>query len=162
MKAVLIGSILPYMLKTDDNPDGVDQSVFDEMLTGIKDDRIAFLDNFGKQFFGVTLLNKPVSTPMLEYYRMLASLASPKATRDCAEAFAQTDFRDEMGNIKVPTLIIHGNDDKIVPIDATSKKAASRIRENRYIVYEGAPHALFYTERKRLNADLIEFIHEKI
>jgi non-heme chloroperoxidase len=161
-KAVLLGSIVPYLLKTDDNPEGADQSVFDEMITALQEDRIAFLDNFGKLFFGVTLLNKPASAPLLDYYRMLASAALPKATRDCVESFAQTDFRDELQNIRVPTLIIHGDDDKIVPIDATSKKAAARIRDNRYIVYEGAPHALCYTERKRLNRDLIEFIHEKI
>jgi non-heme chloroperoxidase len=161
-KAVLLGSIVPYMLKTDDNPEGVDQSVFDEMITALQEDRIAFLDDFGKQFFGVTLLNKPASAPLLEYYRMLASVASPKATRDCVEAFAQTDFRDELQNVRVPTLIIHGDDDKIVPINATSKKAAARISDNRYIIYEGAPHALCYTERKRLNVDLIEFIQEKI
>jgi non-heme chloroperoxidase len=159
-KVVLISSILPYLLQTDDNPEGVDESVFKEMLMKMKNDRIGFLESFGKQFFGINLVNKPVSTPLMEYYRMLGSVASPKATVECAKAFSQTDFRSELGAIQVPTLIIHGTDDRTVPIEASSYRTAQLIKGSRYIQYEGAPHGLFYTDREKLNDDLIAFIKE--
>jgi len=160
-KVVLISSIIPYMLKTVDNPDGVDESVFENMLTEIKTDRIAFLESFGKMFFGVNLVNKPVSVPFLEYYRMLASVASPKATQECAKAFAFTDFRPEVKAVNVPTLIIHGTNDKTVPIAVSSEHTAKLISGSRYIQYEGAPHGLFYTEKEKLNKDLISFLKER-
>lgn len=93
----------------------------------------------------------------MEYYRTLCSFASPRATLKCAESFSFTDFRDELSTVNVPTLIIHGNDDKIVPIDLTSKKLLEAIANNTYIVYEGAPHGLFYTDRDKLNEDLLDF-----
>jgi non-heme chloroperoxidase len=159
-KVVLVSSIIPYLLQTNDNPEGVDGSVFDTMFGKIKEDRIGFLESFGKQFFGINLVNKPVSTPLMEYYRMLASVASPKATQECIKAFAYTDFRNEARSINVPTLIIHGTDDKTVPIEASSDRAAKLIRGSRYIKYDGAPHGLFYTDREKLNKDLIAFIKE--
>lgn len=158
-KAVLISSIIPFLLKTDDNPDGHPREKNEITAAAIKDDRIGFVDNFGKTFFGINIINKPLSTPLLEYYRMLCSFASPRATLKCAESFSNTDFRDELHTIKVPTLIIHGNDDKIVPIGLTSEKASELIANNTYIVYEGAPHGLFYTERERLNEDLLDFLN---
>lgn len=156
-KLVLVSAVTPYMLKTEDNPDGVDESVFNEMMTQMKDDRIAFLDDFGKKFFGVNLINHPVSVPLLDYYRHLASVAAPKATQECANAFAQTDFRSDVKSVTVPTLIIHGDKDQTVPIDASSARTATMIPNAIYKVYEGAPHGLFYTERKQLNQDLISF-----
>ncbi|HEX8459928.1 MAG TPA: alpha/beta hydrolase [Segetibacter sp.] len=156
-KLVLISAVTPYLLKTEDNPDGVDESVFTEMMTQMKEDRIAFLDDFGKKFFGVNLINHPVSTPLLEYYRMLAAVAAPKATQDCAIAFAQTDFRKDIESITVPTLIIHGDKDQTVPIAASSNRTAEMIPGCQYKIYEGAPHGLFYTNRQELNKDLISF-----
>jgi non-heme chloroperoxidase len=158
-KAALISSIIPFLLQTNDNPDGHPREKSENTANAIKEDRIAFIDNFGKTFFGVNIINKPLSTPLLEYYRNLCSVASPRATLKCAESFSFTDFRDELNFVKVPTLIIHGDDDKIVPIELTSKKAAEGIRDNTYIVYEGAPHGLFYTEREKLNNDLLKFLN---
>ena len=158
-KLVLISSVTPYLGKSSNNPEGVDQSIFEEILTNLKKDRIGFLDEFGKQFFGVNLLSHPVSAPLLNYYRMLASVASPKATEQCAIAFAQTDFRSDVENIKVPTLIIHGDADKTVPIEASGNRTANLIGGSQYLVYEGAPHGLFYTHKERLNQDLIGFIN---
>jgi len=159
-KIVLVSSIIPYMLKTNDNPEGVDGSVFEGMAEKMKGDRIGFLESFGKQFFGINLVSKPVSTPLLEYYRMLASFGSPKATLECAKAFAYTDFRNEVRSINVPTLIIHGTEDKTVPIEASSDRTANLIKGSRFIKYDGAPHGLFYTDREKLNKDLITFIEE--
>jgi non-heme chloroperoxidase len=157
-KIVLISSVTPFLAKTADNPDGVDESVFADMLAKIKEDRIAFLDDFGKKFFGVTLLNHPVSAPLLDYYRTLASVALPRATQQCALSFAHTDFRNDVSAIKLPTLIIHGDKDETVPINASSERTASMIPGSHYKVYVGAPHGLFYTHRQQLNADLVRFI----
>jgi len=157
-KIVLISAVTPFLGKTEDNPDGVDQSVFAEILDGLRKDRIGFLDDFGKQFFGVNLVNHPVSTPLLDYYRMLASVASPRATEQCALAFSQTDFRKDVQAITVPTLIIHGDDDKTVPIEVSGNLTATMIPSAQYVVYEGAPHGLFYTHKERLNQDLITFL----
>jgi pimeloyl-ACP methyl ester carboxylesterase len=157
-KIVLISSVTPYMVKTNDNPDGVDESVFADMMEEMKEDRINFLDEFGKKFFGVTLVNKPVSTPLLEYYRMLGSFASARSTQQAAIAFAQTDFRRDVEAVNLPTLIIHGDDDKTVPIKISSDRTAKMIKGSEYVVYKGAPHGLFYTDREKLNMDLINFI----
>jgi non-heme chloroperoxidase len=161
-RIALIGSITPYMLKTLDNPNGVKESIFEEMLASMKNYRIDFLDTFGKMFFGVSLINKPISTPLLEYYRMLGSFASPRATRECAKAFAYTDFREDILSVNVPTLIIHGDADKTVPIEATGDVSSKLIPQSTYIRYEGAPHGLFYTDKEKLNKDLIQFIREAV
>ncbi len=160
--AVLIGAVTPYLLKTVDNPEGVKESLFEEMLANIKEDRINFLDGFGKLFFGVTLVNKPVSTPLLEYYRTVGSLASPRATQECVKSFAYTDFRSDMAAVNVPTLIIHGDADKTVPIEPTGDHSSKLIAHSTYIRYEGAPHGLFYTHKEKLNNDLIQFIKESV
>jgi pimeloyl-ACP methyl ester carboxylesterase len=157
-KIVLISSVTPYMLKTQNNKDGVDQSVFEQMMGEMKEDRIGFLDDFGKKFFGVNLLSKPVSVPLLDYYRMLAAKATARSTQQCAISFSQTDFRDDIVNIDVPVLIIHGDDDKTVPIEASSRRTAAMLPQSIYLIYEGAPHGLFYTHKERLNRDLINFI----
>ncbi|RYZ25696.1 MAG: alpha/beta hydrolase [Chitinophagaceae bacterium] len=159
-KIVLVSSVVPYLAQTNDNPDGVPQAVFAEMMENMKEDRINFLEDFGKQFFGVGLLNKPVSTPYLQYFRSLAEVALPRATQQCAISFANTDFRSDVEAINIPTLIIHGDADKTVPIEASSNRTAKLIPNAIYKVYEGAPHGLFFTERKRLNQDLIEFCSE--
>lgn len=161
-KVVLIGAVTPFLLKTDDNEDGVDVSVFEEMIDGIKNDRIGFLDGFGRHFFGVNVISHPISTPLLEYYRMLCSFASPIATMDCVKAFAQTDFRKDLPAINVPTLIVHGDADKIVPIEISGDKTAKMINGSQYVIYEGAPHGLFYTHRQRLNKDLVDFINDNV
>lgn len=159
-KVVLISAVTPYLLKTSDNESGVDKSVFDEMAEKMGEDRIAFLDDFGKQFFGVSLINHPVSTPMLEHYRTLAALASPIATQECAVAFSTTDFRQDVAAIDVPTLIIHGDADKTVPIASSGDRSSDLLPAATYIVYEGAPHGLFITEKERLNTDLLNFIND--
>lgn len=157
-KLVLISAITPYLTKSDNNPDGVDQSVFTDMMEQMQKDRIGFLDDFGKTFFGVTMLSHPVSAPLLDYYRMLASHATARSTQQCAIAFASTDFRQDLAAVNIPTLIIHGDADKTVPIEASANRTAGLIEGCNYVIYEGAPHGLFYTHRERLNADLVSFI----
>lgn len=157
-RIALISAVTPFMAKTDDNPEGIQQLVFNEMMEKIKEDRIGFLDDFGKDFFGVNFLSHPVSTPLLEYYRMLASHASARSTQQCAISFAQTDFRKDVQNITLPTLIIHGNADKTVPVEASGDRTAAMIGHATYLVYEDAPHGLFYTHKDQLCRDLVNFI----
>ena len=157
-KVVLISSILPFMLKTDDNPSGTPQEVFNGMAQQMRDDRIGFLAEFSKSFFGVSMLNHPLSDPLMKHFLAIASCGMAKATLDCATAFATTDFRSEMNSINVPTLIIHGDADNTVAMEPSSKAAAEMIPNNTFLIYEGAPHGLFYTNKERLNADLVQFI----
>lgn len=157
-KAVLISSVVPYMLKTNDNPDGVPQEMFDEFVQKLKEDRPGFLDNFGKIFYGVNLIKHPVSSEFLHWSWRIATSGSLKATLDCLYAFSQTDFRRDAAAINVPVLIIHGDSDKTVPIDPSARQAARLIPNAKLIEYAGAPHGLFYTEKEKLNKDLLEFI----
>jgi len=157
-QAVLIASVVPYMLKTADNPDGVDASVFDEMTKGMTADRAKFWSGFFKDFFGVGLVSHPVSSEVIDWARTTSMQAGLKPTLACAKAFATTDFRPDLTAFKVPTLIIHGTDDKTVPIDASARKAVQGIAGARLIEYEGAPHGLFATHKDRLIADVMAFL----
>ncbi|MGV3484464.1 MAG: alpha/beta fold hydrolase [Planctomycetaceae bacterium] len=154
----LIASIVPYMLKTDDNPHGVDASVFAQMKAGMTHDRASFFAEFFKHFFGVTGDAKPVSPEVLQWAQALAMQASFKATLACAEAFAQTDFRPDLSAFGVPTLILHGTSDATVPIDCSARAAAAAIVQSTLIEYEGAPHGLFATHKQKLISDLNEFL----
>ena len=157
-KAALVGAVTPYLLKTDDNPTGVDQSVFDDMLAGIKKDRAAFFGSFGAAFFGNSLLRKRVSAEVLAWTQQIAMMASPRATIECAKAFATTDFRPDMAAFTMPTLVIHGTADATVPIDSSGRVAARMIAGSKLIEYDDEPHGLTATANDRLNADLLAFI----
>lgn len=157
-KVVLVSGVVPYMLQTDDNPDGVPQEEFDKMAEAMQKDRPAFMESFAKDFFGVSLTNHPVSDAFLADNLTQVMKASPIATLECAKSFSSTDFRNDVTKINVPTLIIHGDEDKTVPIKPTGEQSAQMIKGSQFIVYEGAPHGLYYTERERLNQDLISFI----
>lgn len=159
-QAVLVGSIVPYMLKTDDNPNGVDEAIFAEMTDGIKKDRAGFFAGFFKHFYGVGLISQPVSDELLEASRNTAMQASLKATLECANAFATTDFRSELAAFTVPTLIIHGTSDQTVPIHASSREATKGIANSKLIEYDGAPHGLFATHKEKLTADLLAFLKQ--
>lgn len=157
-KIALVSSIVPYILKTDDNPEGVPQEMFDEFEEQLRDDRPKFLAGFGKQFYGDSLLSPSVSSEMLDWTQMMALTGSGKATLECLKSFSTTDFRNELSSIKIPVLIIHGEDDKTVPIKTAGEQAAQLLPDAEYIVYEGAPHGLYITEKEKLTADLISFI----
>lgn len=157
-KVAFISAVTPYLLKTADNPDGVDKSVFDEITENLQKDRAAFLQTFGKQFYGVSLLSNPVSQAHLDGDFARAYVASQKATLDCATAFSSTDFRDDLTQIQVPTLIIHGDADKTVPLEASGARTASALPTAQYIVYEGAPHGLYITEKDQFTEDLLSFV----
>jgi non-heme chloroperoxidase len=158
-RAALVSSVVAYLLKTDDNPDGVDASVFEEIKAQIRKDRFDFLQTFGKQFYGVGWVSSPVSQGLLDWTFMLAVMAGPKPTIDCVDAFGRTDFRPDLAAFSgVPTLIIHGTGDKTVPIDPSAHTAARGIPHATLIEYDGEPHGLFATAPDRLNRDLLDFL----
>ena len=157
-KVVLISTILPFMLLTDDNKEGVPQKVFDEMAEAIKNDRPAFLESFTRDFSNVGLLKSPVSEAYMQQSINVAMQASGVATLKAANSFATTDFRSDLAHIKVPCLIIHGTADKIVPIEKSSDRTSAMMPGATYKKYDGEPHGLFYTSRNELVQDLIAFV----
>jgi pimeloyl-ACP methyl ester carboxylesterase len=156
-RVALVSAVTPFMLKTDNNAEGVPESVFAGMQEGIAKDRFAFLQDFAKAFYGVGALSHPVSQAVLDWHQTVTSLAAPNATRDCATAFAKTDFRADLPAVKVPTLVIHGDKDQTVPIEASGARTAKLIPHAEYKVYKGAPHGLFFTDKDQLTADLLGF-----
>ncbi|QNE33274.1 alpha/beta hydrolase [Sphingomonas sp. NBWT7] len=156
--AVLVGSVVPYMLQTDDNPNGVPEDQLQQIAAGIKKDRPDFFRTFFKDFFGVGYVTSPVSEATLDWAWRLAMQASLRATLQCADSFGHTDFRPDLPAFRVPTLVIHGTGDKTVPIDATGRAAAAGISASQLVEYDSAPHGLFATESDRLTQDLLTFL----
>jgi non-heme chloroperoxidase len=157
-QAALISSVVPFMLKTPDNPNGTDAAVFAQMAAGMTADRAHFFSGFFRDFYGVGMLKHPVSDELLEWSRDTAMEASLKATLACAQSFATTDFRPDLPAFTVPTLIIHGTGDQTVPIDAAGRAAAKGIPHATLIEFEGAPHGLIATEKERFATDLLAFL----
>jgi non-heme chloroperoxidase len=158
VQAILVSSVLPFRLKTDDNPAGTEQAAFDKTALALNEDRPRFLAGFFRTFFGVDTAEDPVSDELLAWARSVAMQASLKATLECLRSFSSTDFRGDLAAFKVPTLIVHGTEDKTVPIDASSRAAATGIKNNTLIEYDGAPHGLFATHKRRLTRDLIDYL----
>lgn len=161
--AVLIGSIVPYMLQSDDNPNGAPQAIFDEMTAGIKKDRAGFMHGFAKDFFGVGWMASPVSGAVLADFERQAAMAGLRPTLAAAQAFATTDFRPDLKSFdSVPTLVIHGTADRTVPIDATGRVVAEQVPGAKLIEYDGSAHGLFATDRKRLIEDVCAFLEANV
>ena len=156
--AVLISSIVPYMLQTDDNPNGVPQAIFDQMTDGMKKDRAGFMTSFAKDFFGQGFIDRPVSQGVLDDFWRQAMMAGQRSTLGAAKAFASTDFRPDLKSFAVPTLVIHGTADKTVPIDATGRVVADQVPGAKLIEYDGSAHGLFATDKERLIEDVCAFL----
>jgi non-heme chloroperoxidase len=157
-KTILIGTITPFILKTDDNPDGIDQSVFDAMITALEHDRPQYLTASAPSFFGTELPTVSISPELMQWGIELALQTSPKATIEMVRAFFGTDFRLDMSAFTMPTLIIHGDRDLNHPISITGQKTAQSIPGSKFKIYEGAAHGLFVTHKEQLNHDLLAFI----
>ncbi|WBY15627.1 alpha/beta hydrolase [Erythrobacteraceae bacterium WH01K] len=153
----LVSSVVPYMLKTDDNPDGVPQSTFDEMTEGMKTDYRNFFTGFFQDFYGDGILSNKVSDQEKHWAWMTTMMSAKWATMQSAAAFATTDFRPDLASFTVPTLVIHGTKDQTVPIDATGRQVAEKVKGATLIEYDGQPHAVFATQTQRLSDDLVEF-----
>ncbi|NHF59471.1 alpha/beta hydrolase [Flavobacteriaceae bacterium TP-CH-4] len=157
-KAVLISSIIPLVKQKEDNPDGVPVDALEEMKEALQNDRVGFLKNFHKGFYNYDDNKDRVSEAQLEYDFIIASHASPRATIQAALAWMHTDFRTELKNVTVPTLIVHGDSDETVPIKTSADQAAAGIPNNRYEIVQGAPHGLNITHADELNDLLISFL----
>ncbi len=157
-KMVFMSSVFPYMLKTDDNPNGVEKSVFEDMKAGIKDDRPGFLEGFGKNFVNYDKLSDKVSEQILHYHWSIAAMAQPKATVDCVDAFGLTDFRPDAAKIDVPALFIHGDDDQIVPFETSAKTGSELVENSTVHTVKGGPHGLNHTHTDEVNRVLLDFL----
>jgi len=120
----------------------------------------AFMADFGKKFYGFDMLSQPVSKPLLNWNLGLCLMSSAKATVDCVRSFSETDLREDVEKINIPVLIIHGDADETVPIELSGHKTSELLPHATYLIYEGAPHGLFVTDKEKLNADLLKFINQ--
>jgi non-heme chloroperoxidase len=157
-KAVFAAAIPPYLFKTQDNPEGgLDEATIGQFQGGVRKDRLAFVDEFTKGFFSAGG-KLQVSEGQRIYARDIAAFASPKGTLDCIAAFGRTDFRDDLKKIAIPTLIIHGDSDAIVPFEASGKRTHAAIKGSQLALIKGGPHGLNASHAEQFNKALIEFL----
>ena len=157
-KAMLLGAVPPFLLKTADNPEGVDKAVFDGMLAAVKSDRVAFLEQFFPNFYNYDANSKGISADLVPFSKWVAWGASPLATQQCILAFGTTDFRGDLKKITVPTLIAHGDSDRIVPFEVSGKRSHDMIKGSRLEVLKGAPHGFAATHAPQLNTLMLDFL----
>ncbi len=158
VKAVLAAAVPPYLYKSADNPDGgLDDATIATFQTGVTSDRLAFLDGFSTNFFTAGGDLK-VSQPQREYARDIAAFASPKGTLDCITAFGRTDFRGDLDKVTVPTLVIHGDSDGIVPFEVSGKRSAELIKGAQLVLIKDGPHGINASHAAEFNKALIEFL----
>jgi non-heme chloroperoxidase len=157
-KAVLVGSVTPLMLKTPANPGGLPMDVFDGIRKGVGGDRSQFYKDLSGPFYGANRPGAKVSQGLRDQFWQQGMLTGLQGALDCIKAFSETDFTEDLKKIDVPTLIIHGDDDQIVPIGASAEAAAKIVKGATLKVYPGASHGLSATHRDQFNADLLAFI----
>ena len=158
-RAVLAAAVPPYLYKSADNPDGgLDDATIEQFLGGVTGDRIAFLDGFTTNFFAAGDRTDLISEPSRIYHREIAEFASPKGTLECIRAFGYTDFRDDIAKIDVPTLVIHGDSDAIVPFEVSGKRTHESIKDSTLALIEGGPHGLNATHPEEFNRALLDFL----
>jgi non-heme chloroperoxidase len=155
--AVLISAIPPLMLKTADNPGGLPIEAFDQIRQGVLVDRSQFFKDLSLPFYGYNRPGAAVSQGVRDSFWLQGVLCGLKNAYDCVKAFSETDLTADLARFDVPTLIIHGDDDQIVPIGASAMRSAKLIAGARLIVYQGGPHGICTTMKDRVNADLLEF-----
>jgi pimeloyl-ACP methyl ester carboxylesterase len=161
-RAAFVSAVTPYLAKADNNPDGVDPSIIESMKSGLRNDRAHYLANWAKKFYGVSLLSSPISDEWLEFTQQKVMEASPHATVECVDAFAKTDFRQDLKKVNVPTMFCHGSDDEVVPFDASAKRAVEMVPGAVLHKYDGAPHGLVITHWEEFNEKLKSFIKSNV
>ena len=158
-KAVLAAAVPPYLYQSEDNPGGgLDDATIQQFEDGVRGDRIAFLEEFTKNFFTAGDRDDLVSEPSRLYHRDIAAFASPKGTLECIGAFGRTDFREDLEKFDVPTLIIHGDSDGIVPFEVSGRRSHETIPNSSLALIEGAPHGLNATHPEDFNRALLDFL----
>ena len=160
-KVALISAVPPLMLKTADNPDGLPIDAFDKIRAGCEADRSQFYKDLASgPFFGANRPNAKVSQGMIDSFWLQGMRGGNKNTYDCIKAFSETDFTEDLKKFDIPTLIVHGDDDQIVPIGAAAFQTSKIVKNATLKIYPGAPHGLLDTHKDQLNADLLAFLKE--
>jgi non-heme chloroperoxidase len=157
-RVLLLGAIPPLMLKTDANPEGTPREAFDEIRAGVLGDRSQFYKDLSASFYGANREGSNVSQGVRDQFWRLSMQVGLKGAYDCVAAFSETDLTEDLKRMDVPTLIIHGDDDQIVPIDDSARKAVDLVPDAELKVYPGAPHGISTTHKDQFNADLLEFL----
>jgi non-heme chloroperoxidase len=158
-RAVLAAAVPPYLYQSGHNPEGgLDDATIQQFEDGVRGDRIAFLDGFMTDFFAAGDRTDLVSEPSRLYHRAIAEFASPKGTLDCIAAFGRTDFRDDLTKIDVPTLVIHGDSDAVVPFEVSGRRSHGAISGSSLELIEGGPHAINATHTEVFNRALVDFL----
>jgi len=157
-KAVLLGAVPPQMLKTASNPGGLPMDVFDGIRAGVAADRSQFYKDLTIPFYGANRPGANVSQGLRDSFWLQGMQGGIKGQFDCIKQFSETDFSDDLRKFDVPTLIVHGDDDQIVPIDDSARLAAQLVKQSTLKVYPGASHGLASTHQDQFNADLLAFI----
>ena len=157
-KAVLVGAVPPQMVQSPTNPGGLPMSVFDGIRAGVLADRSQFFKDLSGPFYGANRPGSKVTQGQRDTFWLQGMQCGIKNAYDCIKEFSEVDYTADLKKITVPTLVVHGSDDQIVPIDASGKASAKIIKHAKLIIYEGAPHGLPTTHKDRLNEDLLAFI----
>jgi non-heme chloroperoxidase len=157
-KVVLIGAVPPILLKTEANPEGLPMEVFDGLRAAIAKDRSQFYKEFAIPFFGANRDGAKISQGTLDQFWLWSMQGGIKNAYDCIKAFSETDFTEDLKKIDVPTLLLHGEDDQIVPVHDSARKAVKIIKNAKAVYYPGAPHGVTATHQDQVNADLLAFL----
>lgn len=160
-KAVLVDAVPPGLLKTAKNPDGIPIEVFDKIRSGLKADRSQFWKDFSIPFYGANRPGSAVSQGTLDAFWLMSMQAGLPAAYECVKAFSETDFTEDLKKFDIPTLVIHGDDDQIVPISVGGLRSAKMIKDAKLEVYKGAPHGLMNTHKDQFNSDLMQFAKQE-
>jgi non-heme chloroperoxidase len=160
-KAVLVGAVPPLMLKTANNPEGLPIEAFDQIRAGVKGDRSQFYEDLSAPFYGANRPGSKVSQGVRDAFWLMSMQAGFPAAYDCVKAFSETDFREDLKKFDVPTLVIHGDDDQIVPITVGGLRSSKMIKGATLKIYKGAPHGLMTTHKEQFNTDLLEFARQQ-
>lgn len=159
-RAVLIGAITPIMLKTEFNPNGVPLEVFDGIRRGVEEDRSQFFSDLSEAFFGYNRPGAKPSQGVRDSFWRQGMQGSIKALYDCVKAFSETDLREDLKAMTIPTLVIHGDDDQIVPFETCGQAAAAQLPHAELKVYQGGSHGICTTHKHQINQDLLRFIQQ--
>ncbi|THG32857.1 alpha/beta fold hydrolase [Naasia lichenicola] len=157
-KAVLIGAVPPIMVVSESNPEGSPMSVFDGLRAGVAGDRSDFWRGLAVPFYGANRGGSEVSEGMIEQFWLWGMQCGVLNAYECVEAFSETDFNEDLKKMTIPTLVLHGTDDQIVPIEASAEKAIKILPDEKHIFYPGAPHGLTATLQDQVNNDILEFL----
>lgn len=157
-KAVLIGAVPPLMLKTAANPEGLPIEAFDQIRAGVLADRSQFFQDLSTPFYGANRPGAKVSQGLKDSFWMQGMQGGFKGIYDCIKAFSETDFTEDLKKFDVPTLILHGDDDQIVPIVASARLSSKLVKNSQLKIYPGGAHGICSTEKDKVNADLLAFL----